>query len=191
MTRVAVFIQTGVLSPYPVALLAAKAPSLFLACSYLPTLLQFSSLRQAVCISISEKKILWTPVVVATPPPSSVLILPAGAGLMGCLYPPPLLTFPSRSARKDSFLQEVLSATSAASFKIDLPGAPLLWPCLHSRALPQEGSVSSRQHRNDTAIATYLRDRSRMIGLKRKDRRHQYHRVETELQQSRDRITTE
>ena len=71
MTRVAVFLQTGFLSPYPVALLAAHASCLILPCSYFPTLLQFGGLRPAICISISKKKILWTPVFVAPPPLSS------------------------------------------------------------------------------------------------------------------------
>ena len=63
---VGVILQTGVLSPYPVALLAADAPSL-------PVILP------PLCEKKKKKK---TPVAVAPPPPPSQLILTAGFELM-------------------------------------------------------------------------------------------------------------
>ena len=52
----AVFIQTGVLSPWLVILLAAHAPSLLPPYFYFPTHLKFGSLRPPVCNSIERKK---------------------------------------------------------------------------------------------------------------------------------------
>ena len=107
MPRVAVFLQTGVLSPYPAALLAANAPSL-------PVILPRLRYEQ-------EKKTLDA----VAPPLFSELILTAGSVLMGIPYPPSLLTFFGAGVRyRIFFIQYVLSATSAASYKVDLPGAP-------------------------------------------------------------------
>ena len=45
--------------------------------------------------------------------------------------------FPRRSALQNFFFYAViLSATSAASYNVDLPGAHFFWLCFHARALP-------------------------------------------------------
>ena len=66
---VAVFLQTGFLSPYPVALLAADA------------FCDAPSLRE-------KKKKKQKTLSLLPPPPPSELILTAGFGLMGSPYPP-------------------------------------------------------------------------------------------------------
>ena len=95
---VAVLLQTGVLSPYPVALLAADAPS-----------------PPVILSPIGEKK-KKTPVVVAASAPSE-LILTAGFELMRSPYTPSLLTFFRDRVRYRIFFHAViLSATSATSY---------------------------------------------------------------------------
>ena len=94
----AVFIQTWVLSPHPVALLAPHA-FLLVSCFCLHTTLQFCILQPAVCGS-NEKNVFWTPVVAAIPPFFSANPR-SWQWADGVPYPPSLLTFPSQSALQD------------------------------------------------------------------------------------------